>query len=208
MFPNRFLENQRHEVLNVHQDNQKQDIFIKIAVPDTLSLKKKIKMKKNVVECPSTLIPFLFLLLMVSFHYLSISSWVTCITTLIQMLCKARGNTRGNGRGPSFNFLLLPSRNSFILTQPAVRRSALHLEPTWSSLPFVSVSLAGDWLQVGHWEWFPTTEKYNDLNEVWYDQLGIMQSWIQKRDGTAWKCFLLQFTKALLVKLSCKWAHI
>lgn len=143
------------------------------------------------MEYPSTLLPFSFLLLIVSFHYLTTSSWVTCTTTLIQMLCKARGSARGYGRGPSFNFLPLPPWDSFILIQPAVR-SALHLNPLGYCLPlFMSHWLVTGISGVSHWKWFTTTQKYNVLNEVWYDQLGIMQSWIQKREGTAWKWFFI-----------------
>lgn len=111
---------------------------------------------------------------------------------------------KGNDRGPAFNFLLFPSWNSIILTQPSVRRSAVRLEPTWILLSFFQC-LTG---------WGLASQESVTVNG--FPPLSTMMSWmkcdlislgIQKRDGNAWKCFLLQFTRVLMVKLSCKWAH-
>lgn len=35
-FTDRFMENHGHHALNVHQDNEKQDIFRKITMPDAI----------------------------------------------------------------------------------------------------------------------------------------------------------------------------
>lgn len=175
IFTGRFLDNHRHYMLNVHQNNWKQDIFRMIAVPATIStLKKKLKinkLKKSVGECQFIFLAFLFLLWIFSFHYLTS---LFCVIALSHMLCKNSGNTtRGSGRGPSFRFLLLPSWHSISLIQSEVRGPAAHLDPA-QFFPSICVSMAGHGCVRKHWTWLPIAEKPNVLNGLWYDQPGIM----------------------------------
>lgn len=113
---------------------------------------------------------------------------------------------KGNGRGPSFNFLLLPSWNSIILIQPAVRTVAAHLEPLGSSLPFVSVSLAGAWCL--------RSQSHQTVSHHWalwcLEWSVIWSAWDDAVTNTKerWKCMKRFFiARALMVKFSCKWAH-
>lgn len=177
------------------------------------SLKKEEK--KSVGQCQSIFLVFLFLLLIFSLHYPTSSSWILCSIALIQVLCKASGNTTRGSHQRTQQW----QRSIFWVS--AFGFSEQHQPDTvWSkgtsSAPRPSLVppfllLVSYWLGTGAWgntgDGFPSLKSAMSWLECDIISLGWCKHRYQ-RDVELPEFFLLQFNRALMVKVSCKWAHL